>query len=212
MLTRRAFRSEAPPTVRRRPGAPRGEVREDAAVSNGGTNPWMPAGNVGQPAPSAPGPSPTVGPSPGIGPSSIAAIGIVVAVALVLIGALVSGLSMEERGDAGWQVTVKLIGLGGASYFGLASSGALVVGVALLVAYSLTDATGAAARGVGVGILVTGGYLLVVTLLNLYVDVDALSGAGDDAGLIVGTLISDLGSVVALATAAWSGARLLSTR
>jgi hypothetical protein len=156
-------------------------MRDDRAMSA-----WSPAGNVGGAGPAAPVPPERVD----RGAGSLAAMGIVVAVALLLLGALITGLSLEDTGDEGWKVTA----------------------VALLVAYGLADAASPGQAGIGVGILGTAGYLLVVLLVGLYVDIDALSNADRAKGVIVGGLVGDLGAAVATATAVWAGLRLLSSR
>ena len=178
-------------------------MRDDRAMSA-----WTPAGNVGGAGPAAPVPPERID----RGAGSLAAMGIVVAVALLLLGALITGLSLEDTGDEGWKVTAKVLGLSSLSFMGFSSGGAVLAAVALLVAYGLADAASPGQAGIGVGILGTAGYLLVVLLVGLYVDIDALSNADRAKGVIVGGLVGDLGAAVATATAVWAGLRLLSSR
>lgn len=144
--------------------------------------------------------------------SSAAAIAIVAAVGLLLVGAAVTGLSIDDTGDDGWKITVKVLGLSNVTPFGFSGGGALVAGVALLVAYVLADVAGPGRTAVATGIVLLGGYLLVVILIGLYVDVDALANADGSEGVIAGALIGDLGAAVASAAATFSGLRLLSPR
>jgi hypothetical protein len=179
-------------------------MRDDRVMSE-----WTPAGNVGGPGPAAPVPPPERVDG---GASSLAAMGIVVAVALLLLGALITGLSLEDTGDEGWKVTAKVLGLSSVSFMGFSSGGALMAAIALLVAYGLAYAGSVEQAGIGLGILVAAGYLLVVVLVGVYVDIDALGNADQAKGVIAGGLVGDLGAAVAAATAAWAGFNLLSSR
>jgi hypothetical protein len=179
-------------------------------MSEGHGNPWTPAGNVGQPAPTAP--VAPVARRRAVDGSSMAAIAIVLAVGLLLLGAIVTGLSLEDTGDEGWKLTVKILGLSNVTALGFSGSGALMAAVALLVAYALAQTSASGRVAVGAGMALLGGYLLVVVLIGIYVDIDALSNADQSEGVIAGGLIGDLGAAVAAAAATFSGVRLLSPR
>lgn len=145
--------------------------------------------------------------------NALAAWAIVAAAALTMIAALIIGLSFDigpSDGSVDLKFKLKIIALSG-QFGGFTTAtigGALVIGVALLVAISLARGS-SAQSSIATSAAVIAGLLATLTVVSLIIDFTFFSDLddGSNALTIVGIILADLATLGVLGAAMALGLR-----